>query len=259
MALVPRVIPALLLKNQGLVKTIGFKNPVYLGDPINVVRIFNDKEIDEIALLDISASHEGKEPNLELLSEIASECFAPMAYGGGVRDISVAKKILSLGFEKIVVNSVAFEKPDFIKEMAELFGSQSVVVSIDVRKLLLGGYRIMTHGGGREVKGELVEWAQRFQKLGAGEILINSIDRDGQMKGYDVALIRRITEAVDVPVVACGGAANLGDFRKAIVEGGASAVAAGSMFVFQGVHRAVLISFPERARLEEVFADGSSS
>jgi imidazole glycerol-phosphate synthase subunit HisF len=253
MALIPRIIPALLLKGQGLVKTVGFKNPVYLGDPINVVRIFNDKEIDEIVLLDITATAEGKVPNFPLLEEVATECFAPMAYGGGIRDLATARRILALGFEKVVLNSISFENPGFLRELADTVGSQSVVASIDVQKSLLGRYTIKSRSGTKSVEGDVCSWAEKLQKAGAGEILLNSIDRDGKMQGYDLALIRRVSQAVDIPVVACGGAGKAEHLKEAISDGGASAAAAGSLFVFQGVHRAVLISFPERKVLESMF------
>jgi cyclase len=253
MGLIPRIIPALLLKSQGLVKTIGFKNPVYLGDPINVVRIFNDKEIDEIVLLDITASVEGKQPNLELLGEVATECFAPMAYGGGIRDLATARQILTLGFEKVVLNTVAFENTAIVRELADTVGSQSVMVSIDVQKSLFGKHAVKSRSGTQPIEGDVVAWAEKFQAAGAGEILLNSIDRDGKMQGYDLALIKRVTQAVDIPVVACGGAGRVEHFKEAVMEGGASAAAAGSLFVFQGVHRAVLISFPDRKILESMF------
>lgn len=250
-----RVIPCLLLRGSGLVKTRRFKDPTYLGDPINIVKIFNEKGVDELILLDITATPEGRPPNFPLLSAIAGECFVPMAYGGGIRALDTVRELLALGFEKVVVNTQAVEDPGFVSRAAELFGRQAVVVSIDVRKRLLGGYEAVTHCGTRGTRLDPVALAKRMEGYGAGEILVNSIDRDGAMAGYDVELIRRVSGAVGVPVIACGGAGGLDDLARAVHEGGASAAAAGSMFVFQGPHRAVLITFPAGEELERVFPD----
>jgi len=247
-----RVIPCLLLKGQGLVKTIKFKDPKYVGDPINAVKIFNDKEVDELIFLDITATLEKRNPNFKVIQDIASEAFMPLGYGGGIRDIDDIKKILNLGVEKVIINSFAVENPFFIRKAADIVGSQSVVVSIDVRKNFWGKYEIFIHSGKKNTKLDPLTYAQQVQSMGAGELFINSIDMDGTMLGYDVGLIRKITEAVDIPVIACGGAGRLNDFNRAVKSGGASAVAAGSMFVFQGKHRAVLISYPEIEMLKGV-------
>lgn len=245
-----RVIPSLLLQDRGLVKTVKFKDPKYLGDPINTVKIFNDKEVDELVLLDITATINQRNPNIELISEIASECFMPLAYGGGINCIEDIKQILSLGVEKVVINSYAYDNPGFIREAADRFGSQSIVVSIDVKKNYFGRYEVFTHGGRKATKQNPVEFAKKMQESGAGELLLNSIDMDGTMKGYDIELIKSVSQMLEVPLVACGGAGSLKDFRKAIHEGGASAVAAGSFFVFQGPYRAVLINFPTQSELQ---------
>jgi cyclase len=240
----------LLLKNQGLVKTVKFKNPVYLGDPINIVKIFNDKEVDELIFLDITATVEKRKPPFKLLSQIASECFMPLGYGGGVRKLEDIREILGLGVEKVAINSYAVEDPSFIQKAADLFGSQSIVVSIDVKKTFLGNYEIWTHSGTKRTKMDPVVFARQVAEKGAGELMINSIDRDGTMEGYDIELIKRIAEGVKIPIIACGGAGKISDFSRAVKEGRASAVAAGAMFVFHGPHRAVLINVPTPEELK---------
>jgi len=217
------------------------------------VKIFNDKEVDELVLLDIAATPENTKPDFELVCEIVSEAFMPVAYGGGIRNLEDAKQMLALGVEKIVVNTYAFENPQFIREAADTFGSQSVVVCIDVRRSLLGRYEVFVNGGRRGTKLDPVRFAAQMEEMGAGEIVINSIDRDGTMLGYDIELVRSVTRAVKVPVIACGGAGKVEHFSEVVHDGGASAVAAGSMFVFQGKHRAVLINFPEPSVLKQVF------
>jgi len=251
----PRVIPCLLLRNKGLVKTVKFKNPTYLGDPINAVKIFNDKEVDELVFLDITATAEGRKPPFDYLAEIASECFMPLGYGGGVRDIADVKRIIGVGVEKIIINSYAVENPLFVRQAADLTGSSSVVVSLDVRKNWLGKHQVYTRGGMKNTSLDPVKLAVQMATIGAGEILLNSIDHDGAMQGYDLDLIKQVAEAVDIPVIACGGAGCMSDFAKAIQVGKASAVAAGSMFVFQGKHRAVLISYPTQQELQQTFRD----
>jgi cyclase len=246
-----RVIPCLLLKNDGLVKTVQFKHPKYVGDPINAVKIFNEKEVDELVFLDTTATVENRRPPLKLISEIATECFMPFCYGGGIRSIEDIAELFRLGVEKVSLNSYAVENPSLISRAADMFGNQSIVVSIDVKKTLFGKYRVFTHGGRKASKHDPVEFAVRMQEAGAGELFLNSIDRDGMMQGYDIDLIRRVSEAVSIPVIACGGAGSLDDFADAVKRGGASAVSAGSLFVFQGSHRAVLITYPSRKELEQ--------
>jgi len=250
-----RIIPCLLLKERGLVKTIKFKDPTYVGDPINAVRIFNEKEVDELILLDITATIENRKPNIELIRDIAGECFMPLAYGGGIRSLEDIRNIFFVGAEKVVLNSYAVENPAFVREASAVFGSQSIVVSIDVKRTLLGKYEVYYASGGRNAKIDPVKHAVRMAELGAGEIFLNSIDRDGTQKGYDLELIRRVASAIDVPMVACGGAGSLNDFVSAVYEGGASAVAAASMFVFHGKHRAVLIQYPKYSVLEKLFSE----
>lgn len=239
-----RVIPCLLLRGHGLVKTRKFKDPVYVGDPVNAVRIFSEKEVDELVLLDIDASREGREPNYELIAEIAGECFMPVAYGGGIRTLAQVRQLIRSGVEKVVITSAACESTAVIRESADVFGSQAVMAGIDVRRTLLGGTKVMAKSASVETGLKLDEHVQRLVAAGAGEILLNSIDRDGQMSGYDLDLIRSVAECVGVPVVACGGAGNVAHLKQAVREAGASAVSAGSMFVFHGKRRAVLINYP---------------
>ncbi len=246
----PRVIPALLLKGQGLVKTVKFKEPKYLGDPINIVRIFNDKEVDELVLLDITATPEKRGPQFDLLKNIASEAFIPLAYGGGIRSMDDVKKLLSIGIEKLIMNTSAVETPSLVREVADHAGSQAAVVSMDVKKGLLGKYEVFTHCGQKKTGLDPVKHAVEMERMGVGEILINSIDRDGTMQGYDLDLVRKVADVVSVPVVACGGAGNLSHVSEVIKQGHASAAAAGSIFVFQGPLRGVLISYPTPKELK---------
>ncbi|MDG5499212.1 AglZ/HisF2 family acetamidino modification protein [Marinobacter sp. BGYM27] len=248
-----RVIPCLLVRGNGLVKTRKFKNGVYIGDPINAIRIFSDKEVDEIVVLDIDATKEGREPNYELVEEIAGEAFMPMAYGGGVQSLEQIRRLIRLGVEKVVINTAAFESKEAIVEASRVFGSQAIVGSIDAKRTVLGGYRVMSCSGTKDTKCGLLEHAQQLVTAGVGEILVNSIDRDGMMDGYDLKLIRSITDHVNVPVVASGGAGSIEDLKAGVLSGGASAVAAGSMFVFHGKHRAVLINYPQNIDFERIF------
>jgi len=251
----PRVIPCLLLRNLGLVKTVKFKNPTYLGDPINIVKIFNDKEVDELMFLDIMATVENKRPPFKLLEKVASEAFMPLGYGGGIRMLEDVKTIIGLGIEKLVINSYAVENPAFIRKVADFAGSSSVVVSMDVKKNRWGKYEVFTHSGRKATGLDPVKFAVEMAKIGAGELFLNSIDRDGTMQGYDLALTTRVASAVNIPVVACGGAHTVQDLEAAVKQGGASAAGAGSMFVFQGPHRAVLISYPTSQELKTAFGE----
>lgn len=247
--LMPRAIPCLLIKNRGLVKTTCFRDPVYVGDPINAVRIFNEKEVDEVVLLDITATVNQRPPDIQHLTEIASEAFMPLCYGGGIRSLEHIRDVLAAGIEKVAINSYAAEDMGFVKEAARRFGSQSIVVSIDFKRTLLGRERVATRSATHEVALDPVSYARQAQDAGAGELLLTSVMRDGTMQGYDIDMIRRVTGAVSIPVIACGGAGRLADMSEAIKAGGASAAAAGSMFVFRGKHRAVLISYPDSAAL----------
>ena len=252
--LAARVMPCLLLRGQALVKTIQFKNPSYVGDPVNAIRIYNDKEVDELIVLDITATPEQKRPPLKLLADIASECFMPLVYGGGVSRMEDVDALFSLGIEKVSVNTHAVAEPAFISRMAERHGSQAVVASIDVKRSLFGRYEVFTHGGRKATGLEPAAWASEMERAGAGEILLTSIDRDGTGKGYDVELIRRVTGAVTIPVVASGGAGKIEDCGIAVNDGGASAAALGSMAVYHGRNRAVLINFPSRQQLDDALA-----
>jgi cyclase len=237
------VIPSLLLKGAGLVKTRKFSDPTYVGDPLNAIRIYNEKEVDELVILDIVATERRCEPNYELITDIASECFMPLCVGGGIHRLDQIERIFKSGVEKVAINSYALQNPAFIREAADQFGSQSIVASIDARRGVFGGYRVYGNGGRAASKLEPVAWAKQLEELGAGELMVTSIDRDGTMKGYDLELIQKIAEAVTVPIIACGGAGSVADLGSAI-RSGAAAAAAGSLFVFHGKHRAVLINFP---------------
>jgi cyclase len=254
-----RVIPVLLLLDKGLVKTIRFENPTYIGDPINAVHIFNEKEVDELIFLDITSAKRSNTPDVhklydipfDLVRNISEECSMPLAFGGGVRTIGDIQQILATGVEKVVLNSSAVENSKLISSAAERFGNQSIVVSIDVKRKTNGMYEVFSHGGKKQTGLDPVTHARNVVSHGAGEILINTIDRDGTMQGYDLDLIHRVASALTVPVIACGGAGNPGHFSDAI-SAGASAVAAGSMFVFHGRRRAVLISYPDRSELDHL-------
>lgn len=250
-----RVIPCLLLKDGGLVKTIGFTNPKYVGDPINAMKIFNEKEVDELILLDIDVSRKGREPDYSRIQEIVSEAFMPIAYGGGITRVEQAQHLVSLGVEKVVVNTVALKSLDIVRNLAERLGSSSTVVAVDVKRDWLGRYRLFSAVTGKELNRDPVEHILQAVAAGAGEIFINDVTRDGTGTGYDIKLVQKVTESVDVPVIACGGAGSLEHFREA-VSAGASAVAAGSMFVYVGKHRAVMINYPKREILERIFKDG---
>ncbi len=250
--LIPRVIPMLLMRNGGLVKTVRFEKAKYVGDPINAVRILNEKEVDEIVFLDIGATPSGIGPDFELLENIASEAFMPFGYGGGINTVAHIKALYSLGVEKIVLNSVVGHNPGFVEQAASIAGSSGVVVSMDVRRNWLGKHSVFTCSGKVDIKRDPVAHAQEMERLGAGELIINSIDHDGMMNGYDLHLIKRMAEAVSIPVVAAGGAGCLEHFREAVMQG-AAAVAAGSLFVFHGKHRAVLITYPRHSDLAQLF------
>jgi cyclase len=244
-----RVIPVLLLRGKGLVKTVKFKDPKYIGDPINSVRIFNEKEVDELVFLDITATPEGRGPDFELLADIAGEAFMPMAYGGGITSLEQVQRIFALGFEKVVIDTAAYGAPQLIRDAVAIFGSQSIVGCVDVRRTLLGRYELHSHAGKTRQSVGLLDHVAGLERLGVGEIIVNAVDRDGTQSGYDIKLLQQVSSAVSVPVVACGGASGLDDFVAAVQQGGASAVAAGSLFVFVGPHRAVLINYPDRAEL----------
>jgi cyclase len=247
----PRVIPVLLLKGLGLVKTIKFKDPSYIGDPMNAVKIFNDLEADELAFVDITATKEGRIASLNLIKRIVEEAFMPISVGGGICQIKQVKDIIEAGAEKVIINSATISNLDLITKASDLIGSQSVTVSIDVKKTLFGIKKVFTHNGSKNSGRSPIEHAQLVEKAGAGEIIINSIDHEGTGAGYDLELIREISSAVSIPVVALGGAAGVVDFKKAI-QAGAHAVAAGSAFVYHGPRRAVLINYPTKNELQSI-------
>ena len=250
--LYPRIIPCLLVKDKGLVKTVNFRNPKYVGDPINAVRIFNEKEVDELIVLDIDATPEKRGPDYNVIEHLAAECRMPLCYGGGVTTSEQVQKIVQLGVEKVAISSAAMETPNLVAEAAETVGSQSVVVVLDVKKSLNGGkYEVWTHNGSKNTGVCPSELAQQMERLGTGEILINSIDNDGIMRGYDLVLAENIRKSVRVPLTVLGGAGSLHDIGRLIKKHGAIGAAAGSLFVFKGIYRAVLINYPNR---EEKYA-----
>ncbi|MHC1776977.1 MAG: AglZ/HisF2 family acetamidino modification protein [Lentimicrobium sp.] len=251
----PRVIPVLLLKGKGLVKTEKFskKNARYIGDPINAVRIFNDLEADELIFLDIMATKENRTISCELVKEIGDEAFMPFAVGGGIREVSQIRELLSSGAEKVVINTAAGRNIRLITDAANQFGEQSIVASIDVKKNIWGVYKVYINAGNESSDLLPHEYAKSLESAGAGEIMINSIDRDGMMGGYDLSLIKAITQAVNIPVIACGGAGSVYDLKESIITGGASAVAAGSLFVYHGPRRAVLVNYPDKNTLLQLF------
>lgn len=244
----PRIIPCLLIHNGGLVKTVQFGQPKYVGDPINAVRIFNEKEVDELIVADIDATRLGREPNYALIASLAAECRMPLCYAGGVKTPEQVERIIALGVEKVAVSHAAVHSPSLITESARRVGSQSLVVVLDVKMSgLLRRYELFTHNGTQGTRLHPVEFARRAEAAGAGEILVNSIDRDGMMQGYDMALIESIREAVSVPMSVLGGAGSLVDIQEIIRRHGTIGAAAGSLFVFKGKYRAVLIQYPTRA------------
>lgn len=248
-----RIIPTLLVDSSGgLVKTVKFGKRTYIGDPINAVRIFNDKGVDELVLLDIDASREGREPNYALIGDIASEAFMPMAYGGGVTAPAQIQRLLRCGLEKVVLSTAAHENPDLLREAAGQSGAQSIVACIDVKRGPFGP-SVVTRGGKAKTRLSPREAATRAVEAGAGEIIVQSVDRDGTFEGYDEPLLASIAGRVDVPVIALGGARNLDDFHRAVAGAGCSAAAAGSMFVFQGATRGVLISYPAETELDGLY------
>jgi len=250
-----RVIPVLLLQNGGLVKTVRFKNPVYIGDPINAVRIFNEKEVDELVILDIEASRVHREPDFELLGKLAGEAFMPLAYGGGVDTRNQVRQLLRLGFEKIIINTAFYFQEKLLSQLADEFGSSSIVAGIDVKKNLLGKNEIYARCGTDKQPGQLLDICLQREKQGAGELLLHSIDRDGTMKGYDIEVIQDIASRLSIPVIACGGAGQLVHIVQAHQQTNAAAFAAGSMFIFHGPHKAVLISYPDYEQLQQALKD----
>ena len=250
----PRIIPVLLLKNHGLVKTIKFTNEKYIGDPINAVRIFNDLEADELTFLDINATKENRTISLDLVKKLGDEAYMPFSVGGGIRDIKNIGALLRAGAEKVVLNSVLEKNSSLIREASNNFGSQSITASIDVKKSLFGNYSIYVSNGKRKLEVNLIDYVRELEEMGAGEILLTSIEHDGTYSGYDLKIIKRIAGAVSIPVIASGGASSLIDMKSAFNEGKASAVAAGSIFVYHGPRRAVLINYPTKDEINFFFS-----
>lgn len=252
----PRIIPCLLITNGGLGKTVKFKNSKYVGDPINAVKIFNEKEVDEIMVIDIDATVKNKKPDFRLISDIAAECRMPLCYGGGVKTAEQVQKIISLGVEKVAISSSAIECPDIISEAAERVGNQSVVVVMDIkRKSFSKKYEVVTHNGLKTTGIDPVLLAEKIQKYGAGEIVINSVDKDGTMEGYDIEIIRNIRDRVTLPITVLGGAGSNNDLKKLIKEFGIIGASAGSIFVFRGKYKAVLINYPNVNEKEDMYKE----
>ncbi len=244
----PRITPCLLVKNGGLVKTQQFSNPKYVGDPINAVKIFNEKEVDELIVVDIDAAALNRDPDYTLIRNLAAECRMPLCYGGGVKSADQVERIVSLGAEKVAISSAVVSNPELVTQAAQFVGNQSVVVVMDVKKDKRSGkYELWTHNATKPTGLCPVEFAKKVEGLGAGEVVVNSIDRDGLMKGYDMELIRLIRESINLPMTVLGGAGSLADMGRVIDSFGIIGTAAGSLFVFKGVYRAVLISYPSRA------------
>lgn len=248
-----RIIPSLLIQSGGLVKTVNFKSPKYVGDPINAVKIFNEKEVDELVIFDIDASVKGVEPNYQLIEKLAIQSRMPLCYGGGIRTVEQAERILSLGVEKIAMSSGIIENPKLIKEISERVGSQSVVVVLDIKQKIWGGYDVYTHNAKNKTKIELFDFIKHVQQLGAGEIIINSIDQDGMMKGFDLKLINFVRKMTTLPLTVLGGAGSLEDIKEVIDTHKIIGIAAGSLFVFKGKYKAVLINYPTREEKERLW------
>lgn len=249
---IPRVIPCLLLRNRGLVKTVQFRKETYIGDPINAVRIYNEMEADELILLDIDASRLSSDLDWETLQEVANEAFMPVCYGGGIRTLEQAEKLFRIGVEKVSLSTASMNNPEIIRQLADQYGSQSVVATIDVLQTAKGPM-VMTHGGTCPTGLKVEEAIQRAADNGAGEIMVNSIDRDGTMKGYDLQLLKMVTNTINLPVIACGGCGSLNHMREAAEQTGVTGLAAGSLFVYWGRIKGILINYPRRQNLKDIF------
>ncbi len=248
-----RLIPVLLSDGpQSLVKTTKFKNPVYLGDPNNAVKIFNEKEVDELIFLDINAAKQGRGPNLDYIRDFAAECFMPVAYGGGITSIEQVKAVLNAGIEKVVLNTAALANMNLVSETADKYGSSATVVGIDVIKDFWGNYKVYRHKDGKKTDFSPVEYAQMAEKAGAGELFLNNVDKDGTMTGLDIKLIKMVADAVSIPLIAGGGAGSLAHIKEAATQTGVRAFGCGAMFVFKGIHRAVLITYPSQEDIKSI-------
>jgi len=256
--LAPRIIPCLLVHNKGLVKTVKFKEGKYVGDPINAVKIFNEKESDELMVLDIDATVENREPDYKMIENLAVECRMPLCYGGGIKTVEQAQKIFNLGVEKIALSSAVLTNPSLVSEIAKEVGNQSVVVVLDVKKKIFGGYDVYTHNATKKSKVNLESFVKELQELGVGEIVINSIDNDGVMKGYDISLIAKLKPLVNTPMTVLGGAGKLEDIEKLVNEFGIIGCSAGSLFVFKGKYKAVLINYPKVIEKENLMRNAKN-
>ncbi len=250
----PRIIPCLLIRDKGLVKTCKFANSKYVGDPINAVRIFNEKEVDELIILDIDATSKENPPDYALIKKIAAECRMPLCYGGGIKTLDQAKRVIELGVEKIAISAEAIKNPMLISAIADAIGSQSVVVVLDVKKSLFGKEMVFTHNGNVSTNKSPFDLALMAEKFGAGEVVINSIDRDGMRNGYDLDLAKKIRDTVNLPITFIGGAGSLEDVKALIKRCGVVGAGAGSLFVFKGIYKAVLISYPSQNQKQEIFS-----
>lgn len=247
-----RLIPCLLLHKGGLYKTEKFKKPTYIGDPINAIKIFNEKEVDELMFLDIDASILGNEPPYKMIEDIAGECFMPLCYGGGVKNVQQMKKIFSIGVEKISISSQAVLNPALVSEAANIFGKQSVIVSVDIKKDFWGKKKIYIYNGKKSTNLSPIEFISHIENMGAGEIVVNSIDHDGVMNGFDIDLLKDIKEVIKVPIIALGGAGNLNHIKEVFEKSNVDAVACGSMFVYKGPLKGVLINYPTNQKIKEL-------
>lgn len=249
-----RVIPVLLLRDGGLVKTVKFSNSKYIGDPINAVKIFNDKEVDELIFLDIDASKNNREPDFGTIEDLAAECFMPFAYGGGVTSLTQIQRILNIGVEKVILNYSVLSNPDLVRQASAHFGSSTIIVAIDIKKDLWGNYRVFNHVKQKTEKIDPITHAMKVCEAGAGELFINNVDRDGTYSGFDLPILESINKVVSVPVIVCGGASGPSDLKEVVSKTNVSAAAAGSIFVYQGPHRAVLISYPSQDQLRQLLS-----
>jgi cyclase len=249
----PRIIPSLLIHENGLVKTVNFKDPKYVGDPINAVKIFNEKQVDELVFFDIDATVLNREPDYSLIEKLANQSRMPLCYGGGVKTVEQAQKIFSLGIEKIALSSAVIQNPSLVTQIAQRVGSQSVIVVLDIKKKLFGSYEVYTHNGKKATGINPIKFAQELEALGVGELVLNSIDQDGMMKGYDLNLIEKVVENISIPVTVLGGAGSLKDIETVIEKNGVIGVAAGSLFVFKGPYKAVLINYPNQEEKNNLF------
>lgn len=252
-----RIIPSLLLHDRGLYKTVKYsiKKGKYVGDPINAIKIFNDKGVDELIFLDIDASKEKRGPNFNILKDIATECFMPVSYGGGITSIEEIKKVFQIGIEKVILNTILLDNINLLEEASQIFGSQSIVASVDIKKNFFGKYKVYNSGKQKITNLDIKDYLKNLEEKGVGEIYISDVEKDGTLEGYNIELFKELIKDIKVPIIVNGGAKDINDFSKAIKEAKVSAVSAGSMFVFKGPHKAVLITYPEYGELEKIIGE----